>query len=284
MQDRYVADVGDFGKYGLLRCLTGMTCSLSKPDLNLGVIWYLTPSCHGNEGDGMHLSYLNPKKRPKFEVCDAILYRKLNEICNRITTNENGHRVRKSCYMRNEDRKDFQVGKSALKLIQESDLLPNALDYDKPLCANTDRADWWKGARKKLKGSCDVVFMDPDNGLRVQYGNDCATLLERDESGQKHISKEEICEVLNEWGASAVVIYHHLGRHGGDHDNQIRSIENALTKVAPKGTTIRALRYRRGSSRAFFVLIQKKHHILQSRIDSLAGSSWVQKKHFQIVI
>lgn len=84
-----------------------------------------------------------------------------------ITTNENGHRVRKSYYMRKEDREDFQVGKSALKLIQESDFLPDALFYDEPLRKDTERATWWEKAREKLKGKCGLVFMDPDNGLRV---------------------------------------------------------------------------------------------------------------------
>ena len=36
MQDRYVGDIGDFGKYGLLRALCGR-------DLYLGVVWYLIP-------------------------------------------------------------------------------------------------------------------------------------------------------------------------------------------------------------------------------------------------
>lgn len=156
--------------------------------------------------------------------------------------------------------------------------------YDEPLRANTDRGNWWKKARKKLKGKCDLVFMDPDNGLRVQYGIDGANLLGWDEAGQKHISKEEISEVLNEWRISAVVIYHHLGRHGGGHDRQIRLIADALDEVAPKGTTIRALRYRRGSSRAFFVLIRKQEKMVPSRINSLAGSPWVTKNHFQIVL
>lgn len=48
MQDRYVADVGDFGKYGLLCYLAGITCDSNEDKLKLGVIWYLTPSSHGN--------------------------------------------------------------------------------------------------------------------------------------------------------------------------------------------------------------------------------------------
>ncbi len=44
MQNRYVGDVGDFGKYGLLRYLVGVRSSTSVADsLRLRVIWYLHP-------------------------------------------------------------------------------------------------------------------------------------------------------------------------------------------------------------------------------------------------
>ncbi len=41
MQDRYTADIGDFGKYGLLRAL----CSPVDDGSNawLGLVWYLVP-------------------------------------------------------------------------------------------------------------------------------------------------------------------------------------------------------------------------------------------------
>ena len=38
MQDRFVGDIGDFGKYGLLRALTG-TYPEAEPRLSLGVVW-----------------------------------------------------------------------------------------------------------------------------------------------------------------------------------------------------------------------------------------------------
>src|ERR1700684_4163658 len=40
MQDRYVGDVGDFGKFGLLRALCGESHPLP---LKLGVVWYRFP-------------------------------------------------------------------------------------------------------------------------------------------------------------------------------------------------------------------------------------------------
>ena len=46
MQDQYVGDIGDFGKYGLLRHLFGRpegADAAPEDALRLGVVWYLFP-------------------------------------------------------------------------------------------------------------------------------------------------------------------------------------------------------------------------------------------------
>ena len=56
MQDRYTGDVGDFGKYGLLRCLRGPDAA----PLRLGVVWYRTDSDIVDAdpvNDGKHVAY-----------------------------------------------------------------------------------------------------------------------------------------------------------------------------------------------------------------------------------
>ena len=54
MQNRYVGDIGDFVKLGLLRALS--------PDYKLGVVWYLVPD-EAHNGDGRHIEYLEDQKR-----------------------------------------------------------------------------------------------------------------------------------------------------------------------------------------------------------------------------
>ena len=59
MQDRYAGDVGDFGKFGLLRHLCGATADdkhgrLEKP----GVIWYKTDPGK-KEGESPHGKFIN---------------------------------------------------------------------------------------------------------------------------------------------------------------------------------------------------------------------------------
>ena len=62
MQNRYVGDIGDFGKLGLLR-------ALSSKGLSIGVNWYLTTD-ESHNGDGRHVNYL---AKAEYRVCDAAL-------------------------------------------------------------------------------------------------------------------------------------------------------------------------------------------------------------------
>jgi hypothetical protein len=50
VKNSYVGDIGDFGKYGLLRIL-------GKTGLSLGVVWHLTPDEQEHE-DGRFTDYL----------------------------------------------------------------------------------------------------------------------------------------------------------------------------------------------------------------------------------
>lgn len=76
MQDRYTGDVGDFGKYGLLRAL----CRPADvgPALRLGVVWYRVPD-ESHNLDGKHTGYLRPSgsNSRRFRACDPELYDKL---------------------------------------------------------------------------------------------------------------------------------------------------------------------------------------------------------------
>ncbi len=65
MQNKYVGDIGDFGKLGLLRCL-------QTAGLTIGVNWYLTPD-EGNT-DGRFVDY------PKLRHCDEVLFYALQQI------------------------------------------------------------------------------------------------------------------------------------------------------------------------------------------------------------
>ena len=78
MQDRYVGDVGDFGKYGLLRSL----CREDEhgAELRLGVLWYrFDGDDSAAANDGRHTDYLfAPSRHERFlRQCDPDLFERM---------------------------------------------------------------------------------------------------------------------------------------------------------------------------------------------------------------
>ena len=69
MQNMYVGDIGDYGKYGLLR-------ALSQPDYKLGIVWYLIPN-ESHLKDGKHIDFLS---KLKYIDCDRPLFSTLSDI------------------------------------------------------------------------------------------------------------------------------------------------------------------------------------------------------------
>ena len=185
MQNRYVGDVGDFAKYGLLRAIQGQK--------QLGVAWYLHPD-EGPEGDGRHVEYLS---RPdEFEELDPALFAAMKSL--------RGAGLR-----------------SSVREVADSRILKHAVFSDEPLnihgVKTGDRVQWrqqwFERVQQQLSG-CDVVFADPDNGLV----SDADFKPGRKESAKRLPVHEAIR--LAEQGRT-VVIYHHNSR-SRSHRREIR--------------------------------------------------------------
>lgn len=68
MKNQYVGDIGDYGKYGLLRFL-------ASRGVKIGINWYLTEN--DNSRDGRFTEYLN---KPSFRNYDPELFDALTSI------------------------------------------------------------------------------------------------------------------------------------------------------------------------------------------------------------
>ena len=259
MQNKYVGDVGDFGKYGLLRylCSDGDASGFAP---SLGVIWYLVPD-EALKGDGRFIGYLKrtPKNEERFRVCDPFLYdalRGIVETCARSVAN-----IRRSGILR----RDTLLYEDVLKFADLSGGV-GRIRGERAL----KRAQWFEGALRATE-SCDVVFLDPDNGLEVGVGP-------HQLKGIKYASYDELTSLAQR--DQSLVVYHHLARRCSA-ENQIRTrliqLQNRLEREAF------ALRYRRGSARAFFVVPAPRHwEILSQRASGFLETRW--SRHFEMVV
>lgn len=59
MKNQYFGDVGDYGKYGLLR-------HLANNGIKIAVNWYLTPDDGSN--DGKHITYLEKDDMQRYDT------------------------------------------------------------------------------------------------------------------------------------------------------------------------------------------------------------------------
>ena len=232
MQNRYTGDIGDFGKYGLLRALTAP--ETGNPP-GLGVVWCLTPDETGSQ-DGKQIGYLHLKEREehRFASCDENLYLGLQEL--------------------------VDSGTRSVSAVQKSGILPNgtayhedALDLRKPAkrpgetlrqARTRERTEWLEAALERTEG-CQLVFLDPDNGLETpSVGSHTVR-------GAKYVYYEELDPYLKR--GQSLVIYHHLNRGRKSLEQVYRRQREIYEKL---GSRALAMRYHRGSPRAFILIPQ----------------------------
>lgn len=223
MQDRYVGDIGDLVKYGLLRAIKGRK--------RLGVAWYLNPYT-GPRADG---------RRP--EQHDAIndrTYQYLRQI-------EKWRHLDPELF----DTLAKLVGDDArsVEAVQQSGVLGDSVFAAEPLDIYRvpwrERRRWrqrWFDRTRILLSECDLILADPDNGLVA----DERFRPERKKSeNEKRIPLAEV-NVLAE--GRSVVVYHHNSRRGSGHRSEIRDWIERLPGCAF------AYYWRRVSNRTFFVI------------------------------
>jgi hypothetical protein len=246
MQDRYVADVGDFGKYGLLRAI--------GRDFKLGVVWYLTPDESHNE-DGKYTTFLNPtpKNLDLYRACDPDLYDALGDLL------DGGQRsvaaVRQTGVLPN----DTTFFEDRLTFAGMPNIGPAARDARLRLRLN------WLGRALSQTESAEFIFLDPDNGFA--FGTKS-----HEAKGPKYVYFNEVQPYLDR--EQSVIVYHHLNRNATA-DVQVELMLGRIrTELADCGA-IHALRFHRGSPRVFFMIPTAAHEeIVRKRLAQFMCGPW----------
>ena len=226
MQDKYVGDIGDFGKFQLFRFL------FNHPDSpfdgkTLAQIWFMHEGEGEQNNDGSHIDYFERMSGTDEYLEDSLM----------------------SLLMRN---------RREVEELERLKLLPNAkFFYEKVPKAYEDRQQWLLQALWFAHKS-DVVAVAPDNGmalkcLRNEGRFELLTLerhYHRKVYPQKYIFSDETGRFFRLPSVEITIVYQHLGRCMA-HDRQIGVLMKSLSQTYPY---ITAIKHRPYSPRVFFFL------------------------------
>jgi len=177
VKNQYVGDIGDYGKYALLRALS---CQYS-----IGINWYLTPD--DGKPDGRFTDYLlkdnDTLDKELFKMMKALLFpdgKTLNNENRKVSAIENGGFLPKTMFFN------------------------EVIDFSNVIDRETHRNSWVSRSQESL-GTPDIVFLDPDNGLEVQSVSPTSI------HGNKYVTYEEAKKYYNR-AKVALIIYNHRDR------------------------------------------------------------------------
>lgn len=236
MQDRYAGDIGDYGRLGMLR-------NLAATGLRVGVTWYRTPDENHNS-DGKFIQYVQSPGKGSYRECDPLLWDTLAQI--------------------------IKSGQRRVESLEVPDILDavffdDTLDFRKVSSREREeiRTNWHRQALGKLN-DCDIVFVDPDNGLMVPSAL-------QGKKGIKYVLPEELFAYYQR-GASVVYYQHKARRPDCFYTDQHHKL---LQDERVKGATDLGLKFTRTSLRYYWFLLHPKHEETVRRcIDKMMASSW----------
>ena len=244
MQDRYAGDIGDFGKFALLK-------ELKRQKLSVGVNWYKTdPPKSEKNSDG---SFKQNHGKYKCIPCEIREYDK-------------GLAGKLSQISENDETRCIEALEAAHLLIGNA-YYHNTISVDK-------RSEWHSDALSFFKvKNVDLVFLDPDNGLLVD------SVKEYYPRSVKYVFYSEVMDYLSH--GQSVLIYNHRSRKA--EWKYFQDIEARIRKEAveycPKlasELTISAITFPRYSIRDYIAISAKQEHIekIQKAFSSLLDSKY----------
>ena len=253
MQDRYVGDVGDFAKYSLLRRL--VTDVGAEPSLRLGIVWCLFPD-ESHNADGKHISYL---KNGNLRHLDPDVHDSLEAL--------------------------VIDGQRSVARVAAGRLFPgDTVFFGMPIArfrkrgrrlTPRERAEYrqeWLNRALEGTRDCDLVFLDPDNGLQTE------TIAKRDLKAGKYVFWDEISAFVER--EQALVVYHHTNRTEPV-PAQVTRLKQEFSRKSP-GREVIALVFRRGSCRVFWIVLEGAvTPLLKERVHGMMQTDW--KLHFEMM-
>lgn len=262
MQNRYTGDIGDFGKFGLLRSLSGYYPEDEHDRLRVGLLWYFHyDEVHvGNNqqinADGRHISYLRrtaTDDKAEYRNSDVELWEGLRDLVYR-------------------DGRCVHCAERAGLLPDDTVFYRHALTYlegSSPQLRRQMRTHWWTRAQRAT-ANAELVCLDPDNGIGVEN-------VKFRDKGTKYTYLSDLADLWNR--NQSLIVYHHLGRV--DADTEALRKGGEISEALEGNPQPIPLIFTRGTLRVFFVVPRPEHEeAIQERVDRLIAGPWNQ--HFRI--
>ena len=258
MQDRWVGDIGDFGKYGLLRAICGAPQARVK-GIELGIVWCYNGTVPKQNWAPICTSY-------EYRHLDPPLFDVLERFCGQNST---------------------------IAQIEDPNnpILPTNIFYGEPLFQNQrpghwnllkrDRADRWLRDGIEATVNANVIFLDPDTGIAP----DGEAREDEGKNGPRAARKAEYVysdEIMRFAGnCESLIIYQHMDQsHPPD---QIRSIVRRLQEFGRLNEIHlgnAAVRIFFWQKRFFIVFVHPNHQGLSDALDGFADSGWCTPGNF----
>ena len=229
MQDRYAGDIGDYGKFALLR-------AMEKQGLRLGINWYRTETAaYETHDDG---KYRIPQE---YENLDPELSAALNRVF------------------------DLREARS-VQALEQAHLLASELFVNETVPREIDRREAWHRKALAAFSDCDLVFLDPDNGLNVE------SVKKGTQKSVKYVWKCEINDYVA--AGKSVIFYNHRPRKKAD-----AYFSEYSARLAVMKKPVYVLTFPRRSIRDYFIIPAQPSHEAQicAALQSLTEGSFGEK-------
>ena len=234
MKNQYVGDIGDYGKYGLLRFL-------AQQGITVGINWYLTPN--DETGHGADNQYLND---PNLKGCDRDVFDALEKIV-----------------------KTYKQEERRVQMIQDARLIPGAVYYSdeldlqnlSPIDRYFRRRLWFNKSIITLK-KADLIFADPDNGISYRETS-------RSKKNEKYVLPEDVTAYYSR--GKDVVFYCHKGRRSKE---AWEAVVSDITTFIPSAKVFDLTFLRGPRRSYIFVIHPEKEEQYHALLNRFTAGTW----------
>ena len=230
MQDKYVGDVGDFGKFHLFRYLFNHQES-PMHGKEVAQIWFMHEGEGEKNNDGRHIDYFE-----RMTGCDEYLESSLQSL--------------------------IMKDKREVRELESLNLLPHAKFFYEKVPKTLQGRYCWLDTALTFSNEVPIIAVEPDNGMALKCNREEQRFefltLEahhaQKPSSHKYIFAEEVSSFYRLSSVEVCIVYQHLGRCFA-HNGQIEALLSDLKK---EYFHVIAIKHKPYSPRAYFFLCKSE--------------------------